>query len=127
MAYDVEAIRKKLKSTMSGRAQDPDEFRPEKAKSQSEPVKYLFYILPPVSAGEKIKGGTAKKGMDNQFFLQHGNHWVNDKPHPCPRIHDGSPCDICGFGFDLLKDEKIKADDIKPQRSLSNGCRISSI
>jgi hypothetical protein len=113
MAYDVEAIRKKLKQTMSGKFSDPDEFRPEKAKSATEPIKYRFFFLPPIAEGDRLKTGVVKRGMDIQFFVQHGNHWVNDKPYPCPRVWDGTHCPICSFGFDLLKDDKIKNDEDK--------------
>lgn len=113
MPYDVDAIRKRLKQSMSGKFNDPDEFRPEKAKSEIEATKYAFFILPPVCVGDAIKGGTAKRGMENQFFCAHGTHWVQDKPYPCPRIWDGSKCKMCEFGFELLKDENIKSNDNK--------------
>jgi len=115
MAYDVAAIRKKIKDSMSGKFNDPDEFRPEKAKSTTEPTKYRFFILPPLIEGEKLKNGTVTRGMDSQFFVAHGNHWVNDKPYPCPRIGSSERCPICDFGFELLKDDKIKNDDAKRQ------------
>jgi hypothetical protein len=105
MAYDVEAIRKKLKQSQAGKYTDPDEFKPDKAKDSTTAIKYRFYILPPLGMGDKLKSGEVNKEMD-QFFIQHGNHWVNDRPHPCPRVWDGSDCPICQFGFDLLRDEK---------------------
>jgi hypothetical protein len=114
MPYDVDAIRKKLKATMTGKFSDPDEFRPEKAKSNTDPIRYRFFFLPPLVEGERVKSGLITRGMDNQFFIQHANHWFNDKPTPCPRVWDGgAPCPICQFGFDLLKDEKIKNDEDK--------------
>jgi len=82
MAYDLDAIRRKLQQSMSGKRTDPDEFKPEKAKSQNEVVRYRFFVMPPVLLGEKTKQGEAKRGMD-QFYITHGNHWVNDRPHPC--------------------------------------------
>lgn len=105
MAYDLDAIRRKLKQSMSGKFNDPDEFKPEKAKSASEPLRYRFFIMPPVLAGEKTKQGEARKGMD-QFYVQHGNHWVNERPNACPRVYNGGDCEICSFGFDLLKTTK---------------------
>lgn len=113
MPYDVDAIRKKIKQAQSGKFSDPDEFRPEKAKNAQDPVYYRFFILPPFQQGEKIRGGPAKRGMDDQFYVTHGNHWVADKPHPCPRVWNGDKCPICDFGFQLLKDEKIAKDDEK--------------
>lgn len=116
MPYDVEAIRKKIKQSMSGSRRDPDEFRPEKGKP-NETISYKFFILPPVGLGETVAGGKAKakRGMD-QFFVHHGNHWVSDKPNPCPRCWDNQKCPICNFGFDLLKNEQIKADDARKQK-----------
>lgn len=107
MAYDVAAIRQKLKKQMSGKFTDPDEFRPPKAESQTEATKFRFFILPPVSAGTKLKSGVVPpdQGMEH-FFVAHANHWINDKPHPCPRVWDQSECQICQTGFDLLKVEK---------------------
>lgn len=105
MPYDVEAIRKRLKETQTGKFNDPDEFRPEKAKSTTEPTNYRFYILPPVMEGDLVKGGHAKRSMD-QFFVQHGAHWIHDKPYPCPRVCENNDCEICTFGFDLLRELK---------------------
>lgn len=113
MPYDVDAIRKKIKQSMSGKFSDPDEFRPEKAKDAQIPVSYRFFILPPFGVGEQIKGGKTKTGMDNQFYVTHGNHWVAEKPYACPRVWSGEECPICQFGFDLLKDETISKDDEK--------------
>ena len=48
MPYDVEAIRKRLKQSMGGKFNDPDQFRPDNAKSATEPLKYRFFILPPL-------------------------------------------------------------------------------
>lgn len=105
MTYDVEAIRKKLKATMTGKYNDPDEFKPEKAKSNTEAIKYRFYILPPIAEGEILKSGPVKRTMEN-FFVAHANHWINEKPYPCPRVWDHSECPICQCGFDLLKECK---------------------
>lgn len=115
MAYDVEAIRKRLKQSMGGKFNDPDQFRPESAKSTSEPIKYRFFILPPLQEGDVLKTGTVAKTMD-QFFIQHADHWFNNRPTPCPRMWDNSDCPICQFGFDLLRDEK---DDNKRRDIIS--------
>lgn len=105
MAYDVEAIRKKLKQSQAGKYTDPDEFKPDKAKDGTTPIRYRFFILPPIQLGTKLKSGEVKQEMD-QFFIQHANHWVNDRPHPCPRVWEGIDCPVCQFGFDLLREEK---------------------
>jgi len=106
MPYDIDAIRKNIKKAVSGKFTDPDEFKPEKAKEGTE-IKYRFFVLPPIKQGDVLKSGTATRSMDN-FFLTHGNHWINDRPHACPRIWDGSDCEICQYGFDLYKECKEK-------------------
>jgi hypothetical protein len=71
-------------------------------------MKYRFFILPPIMTGDKLKGGEATQDMDH-FFLPHANHWINDRPHPCPRVWSGDEhgdCAVCQAGFDLLKEEK---------------------
>jgi hypothetical protein len=110
MQYDVEAIRKKLQQTMKGKFNDPDEFRPEKAKSADVPIEYQFFVLPPLLTGDQLKSGKVTKSMD-QFFVQHANHWINDKPYACPRVWDGTECPICSHGFELLKTDKVKNDE----------------
>jgi hypothetical protein len=105
MTYDIDAIRRKLKDSMSNRRSDPDEFKPKKAESASEPIRYRFFVMPPIFVGDQTKQGTAKKAMD-QFYVQNGSHWVNDRPNPCPRIYDGSKCEVCDFGFSLMKGVK---------------------
>jgi len=105
MTYDVEAIRKRLKQSMGGKFNDPDAFRPKTAESTSEPIKYRFFVLPPLMEGDELKTGTVAKAMD-QFFICHADHWFNNRPTPCPRMWDNSDCPICQFGFDLLRDEK---------------------
>lgn len=104
MPYDVEAIRKRLKQSMGGKFNDPDQFRPDNAKSATEPLKYRFFILPPLMKGDKLKSGIVEQTMD-QFFIAHADHWIHNKPTPCPRVWDNSDCPICSEGFDLLKDE----------------------
>lgn len=107
MAYDVQAIRKKLQGSTRGRFNDPDMFKPEKAQDTTTPIKYRFFVLPPVMKGDTTNSGSATKSME-QFFVTHGNHWVNDRPHPCPRIYSegADECPICSFGFDLLREEQ---------------------
>ena len=106
MPYDINAMRKKLIQQSSGRVVDPDEFRPKKNESTTEPIKYRFYILPPLMQGDELKSGTVTKTMD-MFYIKHGSHWIDSKPYPCPRVA-GSPdkCPICQCGFDLMKEEK---------------------
>ncbi len=107
MPYDLNAIRQNIRKAVSGKFSDPDEFKPEKSNSTTEAIKYRFYVLPPLLKGDVLKTGTVNGSMDN-FFMRHGNHWINGKPNPCPRIYDGSECAICNYGFDLLKECKEK-------------------
>lgn len=115
MPYDINAIRQNIKKAVSGKFTDPDEFRPDKAKDNAE-LKYRFFILPPLKNGDILKTGTVTQSMDN-FFLTNGQHWVNERPHACPRVWDGSDCAICQYGFDLLKEckEQRLGDDRKKQ------------
>ena len=106
MPYDIEAMKRKL-SQMNGRMADPDEFRPKKNESTTDPIKYRFYILPPLLAGDVLKSGTVTKSMD-MFYIKNGMHWgIDSRPHPCPR-QLGLPdrCPLCQFGFNLMKNEK---------------------
>lgn len=126
MPYDVEAIRKRLKQSMGGRIKDPDKFKPEKAESPSKPIKYRFFILPPLQKGDVLKSGTVNRTM-RQFFIQHGEHWVNNKPTPCPRVWDGSDCPVCQHGFDMIRDEKdqAKRSEIRSLYMPSSYCTVN--
>lgn len=104
MSYDLNAIKKKLKE-FGGSKSDPDEFRPAKAKP-GETLKYRFYILPGLLEGDKLKAGIVEKSMD-LFFVNYGQHWVQNHPHACPRVYDGSECALCDFGLKLLRDKSL--------------------
>ena len=108
MPYDLNAIRQKMKQ-MDGRRSDPDEFRPAKAKP-GEVLKYRFFILPGVLQGDKLKSGVATKSMD-MFFVNYGQHWIKQQPHVCPRIYEGSECELCSFGLKLLRDKTLSESD----------------
>lgn len=103
--YDVNAIRDQLKKA-NGKSADPDEFKPAKAK-EGEELHYRFFILPPLQAGNKLKSGTVEKDMD-LFYIGHGAHWIDNRPHECPRLYDGTDCPICDFGFKLMKETSDK-------------------
>ena len=109
--YDVNEIRKKLKQSQAGKFTDPDQFKPDKGKSKTEPIKYRFFVLPPILKGDALKSGDVKKSME-QFFVQHANHWINDRPYACPRVWEGDDtCKVCDFGFDLLREEENKEEE----------------
>ena len=106
MPYDISKMREKLKSSMGGRPVDPNEFRPPKAQPGQE-IKYRFYVLPPLSVGDKCATGEATKDMDI-WFVPYGQHWINSKPYACPRIasEGATSCPMCDKGFALLKEAK---------------------
>ena len=109
--YDVNEIRKKLKQSQAGKFTDPDQFKPDKGKSKTEAIKYRFYVLPPILKGDILKSGVVEKSME-QFFIQHANHWINDRPYACPRVWGGDDiCKVCDFGFDLLREEENKEEE----------------
>lgn len=116
MPYDVSSIRQKLKKQMGGFA-DPDEFKPPKV-DPGETKQFRFYILPPILAGDELKSGTVERAME-MFYIQHGNHWINNKPHPCPRVFNNEKCPICQQGFDFLKQPNIKEDEVKRKKIIS--------
>lgn len=99
--YDLEAIRKRLKASTQGRQADPLQFDPDRAK-EGETLRYRFYILPPLMKGDKVQNGTASKGMD-LFFVEQGIHWVDKRPHACPRVSHGQDCPMCNTGFELMQ------------------------
>lgn len=107
MPFDIQKIRNQLRNKLSNRPQDPFEFRPPKAK-KDETIKIRFYVLQPLVKGEKCFGGIASRSMDDLFALKHGNHWVNNKPHACPRINSDEPCELCDAGFDMLRETDDK-------------------
>lgn len=106
--YNIDAIRKRLKSSMQGRQSDPQQFEPARAKD-GETHKYRFFILPPFNKNDVVSGGKASKTMD-QFFVQQGVHWVDRRPYPCPRVTDGSDCPMCSTGFELFEQTKVKEE-----------------
>jgi hypothetical protein len=117
MSYDVAAIRQKLRKQMSGKFSDPDEFRPPKAEDGKE-LNYRFFVLPPIAAGDELKSGKADRSME-MFYVQHANHWIQDKPYPCPRVWSETDCPICTQGFDFLKQDAIKKDEVRRKQVIS--------
>lgn len=113
--YDIEALRKQMKDKMTGRAKDPFEFVPPKAKAD-EILKYKFFILPDLNKGDKVYGGLASRDMSGMFFLKDGNHWINKKPHACPRVINEEECELCNIGFDLMKEA---GDDKKAKQEIA--------
>lgn len=100
--FDLEKIRKKMAQKVDGRKIDPFEFRAPKAKA-TEVIKYRFYILPELAKGDKVHGGTASRDMD-LFVVKHGQHWINNRPHSCPRLFNDEECEMCSVGFEALNE-----------------------
>jgi len=104
--YDVDQIRKKMQEKKGSRFKDVNEFRPPKAK-EGEKLRYRFFVLPPLKKGDDCADGKASRSMD-LFYVQNGSHWVNNKSHACPRVHDEEDCTMCQLGFDLISETEIK-------------------
>lgn len=120
MGYDADKMRAALRKQMGGRQQDPNEFRAPKA-SEGQTLKYRFHILPPISEGDTILGGTATRGMDT-FCVPDGLHWVDNKPHSCPRVmtNDELDCEMCSTGFMLLNEVKANGNDESARKNVKD-------
>lgn len=101
--YDLEKLRKQLKEKSKGKGRDPLEWKPPKAVAGEDPIAFRFYVLPPLEEGDICVGGKASKSME-LFHLQHASHWVNNRPHTCPRLTHDEDCPMCQLGFDLMED-----------------------
>ena len=106
--YDVAAVRKRLQEKQGNRFKDANEFRPPKNLDDNKIIRIRFYVLPPLAAGDKCADGVASESMD-MFYVQNGAHWINNRTHQCPRIHeDDEECPLCQIGFDLMGETDIK-------------------
>lgn len=116
MAYDIAKIREALKKKLSSRKADPHQFQAPKAGKDDE-LKFRYFVLPGLMAGDPCYGGVASRDMDPYFFVKYGLHWVNNRPHTCPRITDEAECEMCQVGFDLLADmPKDQSEENKEKR-----------
>ena len=122
--YDVNAIRQKLKQSMSGKFTDPDEFKPDKAKSTTEAIKYRFFVLPPLFKGDVLKSGTVARSMD-QFFISHANHWIMTS-HILVLACGEAVVDVMSVNLDSIfsRKRKTKRTKTNAERSLNSGCRL---
>lgn len=103
----LQKLRERLMKKKGGFRRDPGEWRAPQV-GVGEEFKAKAYILPPVEAGEAVASGKAEKGMDGLFFFQVGDHWINRKKYPCPRVYDNDECPYCQMGFDLLSETEDK-------------------
>ena len=109
----LKKVREKMQTKKGGRARDPFEYRPPVLqRGAKEEPKFRFAILPGLRTGEQCVTGTAEGDMGDLWFYTAGTHWINNRPHECPRIHDQDQCPFCDTGFDLMN----QTDD-KEQRS----------
>ena len=100
-------IREKVRKRKGERQRDPDEWRPPRLEVGKD-LKAKGYIMPPLEKGDASAAGKAKHGMDGVYFLQVGDHWINNKKYPCPRVYDNDKCPLCDLGFDLIRDTEDK-------------------
>lgn len=114
--YDLEKIRKKLQEKQGSKFKDPSEFKPPQVKSDTETLKYRFYVLPPLTEGEKCADGVASRTQE-VFYVPNGAHWIHNRSHACPRVHDLEECPVCQIGFDLMSetDNKDRRREIAKQ------------
>jgi hypothetical protein len=108
LAYNLDAIRSKMRKKKGGGSRDPNEWRCEKA-DDGKKVQHKFFILPPTDT------------MD-LWYYEHGNHFIDNKVIQCPRIHDGDECPLCQYGFDLMKETTDKDE----RRSIAKNYLASS-
>lgn len=111
----LERVRAKMKAKKGGKQKDPDEFRAPKPNA-GQTFKMKAYVLPPLEKGEVCSSGkSATHGMDGLFFYTVGFHWIEGKPHACPRVFDQDNCAYCQLGFDLMRD----TDDREAKQELA--------
>lgn len=103
----LDKIRKKLADRKGGRQRDANELWIPKVDEGAK-WKAKGYILPPVDKGDICATGQARFSMDDIFCVQVGDHWINKKKYPCPRVYDNDTCPLCDFGFSLLNETKDK-------------------
>lgn len=91
----LKRVREKMLAKKGGRRRDPNEWKaPQVALNKK--FKAKAYILPPTES------------MEGLWFTQIGDHWINRKKYPCPRVYDGDKCPYCQLGFDLLSETDDK-------------------
>lgn len=108
-------VRGKLKEGKGSR-RDPNMFRVVNVKP-GETAKYRFVVLPGLAKGDTCNGGKVGKGMDDMFCISGGQHWINGRPHECPRLFDGDDCPWCNFGFNLLNECDVEEERRKISRN----------
>ncbi|MBD3407198.1 MAG: hypothetical protein GF411_13850 [Candidatus Lokiarchaeota archaeon] len=102
-----ELMRKK-----KGGGRDPNEWRPDKAE-EGKTLRWKLFILPPTDS------------MNGLWFYRHGAHYIDNRMHQCPRLHDDIKCPLCDFGFDMMRetDDRDKRREIR--RALLSSARYA--
>jgi hypothetical protein len=100
-------VREKIQQKKGGRQKDPNEWRPPQVEEGKE-LKLKGFILPPISPDDRVASGQAEGDMNGLFYFQVGDHWINNKKFPCPRVYDNEECPYCQLGFDLMKEVEDK-------------------
>lgn len=103
----LDKVRAKMQERKGGFKQDANEWRAPKV-ADGDKFKARAFILPPLAKGDKCAGGVSAHDMDELWFIPVGDHWVNKKKYPCPRVYDGAECPMCNFGFSLLSETQDK-------------------
>jgi hypothetical protein len=116
VGYDIEAIRAQVKAKLK-KGKDPTEFRAPKVEI-GQSVKFKFYILPPLQAGDACNDGktTCEHAME-LFAIPNGAHYIDNKRMGCPRIINEEECAICQYAFDLMSEVDSSTEEGKKQRS----------
>lgn len=117
---ELENVRKRFQEKKGSYKRDVTEWRPpskgDLPKDGSAKV-YRFRFLPPLKEGDEAMDGDkpvkVKAGMD-WWCLENGNHWINNRPNPCPRIQESeAECPVCQIAFDMfdkVKDKKKRGE-----------------
>lgn len=118
--YDLQAIRKQVRQRVERDRMDPNEFRAPKAEAGKPAEKFRFYILPPFQKSDQLATGPAARSM-GEFFIQNGAHWITRKRFGCPRVIAEQVCEICDYGFALIKETDNKDERSKIAKDLLAG------
>jgi hypothetical protein len=86
----LQRIRQQMLSRKGGGNKDPNEYRFPNVKGNDMFAIPMIVLPPTVSMGDL-------------WFYLNGAHFINNKRHECPRIHDNQDCALCQFGFDLME------------------------
>tara|TARA_R100001244_G_scaffold25113_2_gene25408 strand:- start:70114 stop:71133 length:1020 start_codon:yes stop_codon:yes gene_type:complete len=104
----LKRVRERMLKKKGGRRRDPGEWRAPNLPPGDSELKLKTAILPPLSKGDVCAAGSAENDMEGLFFIRVGDHWINKKRFPCPRVYDYEECPYCQLGFDLMQETDDK-------------------